>query len=69
MPAATSTPASTPPAPQKLTKKMRIAAEARLRTFRDSVYSLEGDNDVHGCTPLSAYFSNSTIASVLNNLL
>ncbi|KAF7351812.1 hypothetical protein MVEN_01142300 [Mycena venus] len=47
MPVPTTTPASTPPAPRKLTKKMRNAAEAQLSTFRDSVYSLERDNDVH----------------------
>jgi hypothetical protein len=53
------------PVEQKLTKKMRATAEEQLRKFRDRIYSLEQDSDGHGCTPLSAYFSNPTIASVL----
>ncbi|KAJ7768604.1 P-loop containing nucleoside triphosphate hydrolase protein [Mycena maculata] len=55
--------------PQKLTRKMRATAEAQLRRFRDHIYSLERDRDSHGYTPLSAYFSNPTIASVLDSFL
>ncbi|KAJ6631666.1 hypothetical protein B0H10DRAFT_2207288 [Mycena sp. CBHHK59/15] len=62
-----SPPPERPPKQQKLTRKMRTVAEARLREFKEHVYSLERDNVGHGFTPASAYFSNPTITSVLDH--
>ncbi|KAJ7864914.1 hypothetical protein B0H13DRAFT_1898869 [Mycena leptocephala] len=53
----------------KLTPKMRSAADAELRKFRVKVQKLERDYDVYGCTPPSSYLSNSVIASLLDTLL
>ncbi|KAJ6460258.1 P-loop containing nucleoside triphosphate hydrolase protein [Mycena sanguinolenta] len=65
---ATGSPNSTHPSKhRKLTKKMRTVAEGRLREFKDHIYSVERDNIGHGFTPAAAYFSNSTITSVLDN--
>ncbi|KAJ7108583.1 P-loop containing nucleoside triphosphate hydrolase protein [Mycena epipterygia] len=71
-PATTTTPATASAAPAKLhhlTKKMRAVADTRLRQFKDRVYSLERDNNAHGYTPVTAYFSNPTITSVLDHFL
>ncbi|KAJ7464089.1 P-loop containing nucleoside triphosphate hydrolase protein [Mycena latifolia] len=71
--AASSGPLSAPPKPprkqQKLTRKMRVKAEAQLQKFRDLVYSLERENESHGYTPLSAYLSAPTIAALLDHFL
>ncbi|KAJ7440396.1 hypothetical protein B0H11DRAFT_2099651 [Mycena galericulata] len=67
--ASASPPLESPAKQQKLTRKMRAAAELRLRKFKDRVYSLERDNVGHGFTPTSAYFSNPTITSVLDHFL
>ncbi|KAJ6478356.1 P-loop containing nucleoside triphosphate hydrolase protein [Mycena sanguinolenta] len=65
---ATGSPNSTHPSkPRKLKKKMRTVAEGRLREFKDHIYSVERDNIGHGFTSAEAYFSNSTITSVLDN--
>jgi hypothetical protein len=60
--------ASKRPTQQKLTKKMRVAAEAKLLKFRDRVYSPERANKSHGFTPRSACFNTPTISTVLDNL-
>ncbi|KAJ7867126.1 hypothetical protein B0H13DRAFT_1897718 [Mycena leptocephala] len=57
------------PKTNKLTRKMRSAADAELRKFRVKVQKLERDYDVYGCTPPSSYLSNSVIASLLDTLL
>ncbi|KAJ7635906.1 hypothetical protein B0H17DRAFT_1217210 [Mycena rosella] len=54
---------------QKLTRKMRAAAEVQLRKFKDRVYSAERVNESHGFTPISAYFNNPSITAVLDYLL
>ncbi|KAJ7645363.1 hypothetical protein B0H17DRAFT_1216039 [Mycena rosella] len=62
-------PSRAPAKQQKLTRKMRADAELQLRKFKYRVYSLERANQNHGFTPVSAYFNNPTITTVLDNFL
>jgi hypothetical protein len=58
-----------PQTTHKLTKAMRIAAEAKLRLFRDRVHKSERNRTSHGYTPASSYFPNPAINSILDHLL
>ncbi|KAJ7812435.1 hypothetical protein B0H14DRAFT_2605753 [Mycena olivaceomarginata] len=60
--------ASGPQKTRKLTKAMRIAAEAKLRLFRDRVHKSERNRTSHGYTPASSYFPNPAINSILDHL-
>jgi hypothetical protein len=64
-----STSSAAPRTNRKLTKIMRVAAEAELRLFRERVHKSERDRTSHGYTPPSSYFPNPAIVSVLDHFL